>query len=175
MAEKMHAPEQAARDAEIVGLRLRGVSAGQIAETYNISARRVGQIMDAWRKTNPPLRVKDPLEIVDELLEQYGGASEELAMISASSNNGPTRVGAIKARMEVLKQTTELLQAIGVLPKDLGKLRVELDIRFVAETIMRVMDEENVPVEIQEKLVAALERGRQAEAAAVSAGAAPMN
>jgi hypothetical protein len=147
------------RNAEIVGARMRGIGTEQVARTYGISVRRVRQVVEEWRATNPTLRSRDPLEIVDEILEQYAGAVEELALISATTSYDAVRVGAIRARMDTLRQMTELLQATGVLPHDLGKLRVDLDVRYVAEAILTVLDEEGVPQEVQQRLVGLLERG----------------
>lgn len=160
-----------ARNMEIVGMKVRGVAVAQIARTYHITPRRVRQIMKEWRATNPRLRFADPLDIVDEMLEQYAGAAEELALISATTSpqNAAVRVGSIKARMDVLRQQTELLQEVGVLPKNLGKLQVEMDVRFVAETIVKVMEEEGVDPRIQRRLIEAIERGKQRAQAAAAA------
>lgn len=149
--------EQAQRDADIVAARLRGLGWAQIARTYGLTVRRVQQIFAAWRQENKTLRHQDPLDIVDELLEQYQGAAEELALVAVNADNTSARVGAIRARMEAMKNIAELLQAVGVLPKDLGTLRVEMDVRYVAETILRVFDEEDVPERVQQRILQVLE------------------
>lgn len=157
---KLSFAEQEQRDAEIVAARLRGLAFEQIARTYGLTGRRVRQIFTKWREENPPIRLADPLEIVDDLTGQYQGAAEELALISATTRNDNARVGAIRARMEVLAQLVELLKAVGALPNDLGRLQVDIDVRYVAEQILTVLAEEGVDERVTERLMATLTRGQ---------------
>jgi hypothetical protein len=63
----------------------------------------------------------------------------------------------VKARLEAMRQQTELLQAIGVLPKHLGQLQIHIDQRRVAMTIIAKLKEHAVPLNIQEDIVHAIE------------------
>ena len=147
----------AQRDAEIVAAKMRGLSWSQISATYDVSVTRCKEIHRAYRESNKTLRHHDPLDIVDEVLEGYQGAVEELALISATTNSDTARVGAINSKMTAYQRIVELLQGIGVLPHDLGQLKVEVDARFAAEAVVAVLHQYNVSQEIQDALIEALE------------------
>jgi DNA-binding Lrp family transcriptional regulator len=165
----MTADQIAQRNSEIVAAKLRGIPWSTISETFGVSPRQCKNIMKQYRETNPTLRHHDPVDIVDELLEGYQGIIEELALVSARSNNDAVRVGAINAKMSAYGKVAELLQAIGVLPHDLGQLRVVIDGRMVAESVVDVLREfreggvieGQVMEELEDRLIEALEGNRK--------------
>jgi hypothetical protein len=150
------AAQRAERDSQIVAAKMRGLSWGQISTTYEVSERRCKEIHAAYRKANPTLRHHDPVDIVDEMLEGYQGVIEELALISATTTNDSARVGAVNAKMSAYTKITELLQAIGVMPNDLGSLKIEIDARFVAEQVMKVFTAYDLPPEVEDAMLKAL-------------------
>lgn len=152
--------ERIQRDAQIVAARMRGLSWGQISATYGVSERRCREIHKAYREEHKTLRHFDPLEIVDDLLEGYQGTIEELAMIAATTAGDNARVGAINSKMVAMEKMSRLLQDIGVLPHDLGQLRVVVDARVVADQIMKVIVEYDLPEEVQEAMLTALQGQR---------------
>jgi hypothetical protein len=137
----MTSEKLAQRNNEIVAAKLRGLSWPVVADTFGISVRQGQQIMRQYRESNPSLREHDPVEIVDNILDGYQGTIEELALISANSRNDSVRVGAINAKMAAMTKTVELLQAVGVLPHDLGELRVVMDGKMVAESLVEVLND----------------------------------
>jgi hypothetical protein len=48
------------------------------------------------------------------------------------------------------------MQAAGLLPKELGKLRLQADVRAVAAQVVRVFHDHGVPAEIETAVIAAL-------------------
>jgi hypothetical protein len=105
-------------------------------------------------------RLRDPVEVVDQMLERYESFGERLIGIADTATNDSARVGAIKAAMEAMKAQAELMQAIGVLPRSLGQMAVEIDLRRVARAAIDVLDRNGVPVEVQRELVQAVSGGR---------------
>ena len=93
---------------------------------------------------------------MDELLDGYQGAQEELAEISATSNHDATRVGAIRTRLDALAAQTNLLMLVGVLPRDLGQLRHDLDVQELARQTIAVFDRHGVPIEAKRELLLVL-------------------
>lgn len=156
---RLPATSMAQRDEEIVAAKMRGLTWVQISRTYGISASRCKAVHANYREANPTLRHKDPVEIVDDLLEGYQASIEELALISAMSTNANARVGAINSKMVAYGKVSELLQAVGVLPHDLGHLKIEVDARFVAETVVKVMRDNGVSEEVELELARALRTG----------------
>lgn len=149
----------AQRNADIVTSLGRGLSTVQVAQTFGISERQVRNIMERWRRENPGLRqraVESALAVVDEFLEQYAGAAEELALIAATAKTPTARVAAIRARMDAITRRIDTLQAIGVLPNDLGAMRLDIDVRHVADVIVKVLQEEQIPMDTTSRILAAL-------------------
>jgi hypothetical protein len=114
------------------------------------------------------MRNEDAIAIIDELVLGLQGAIRELAWVAHTAKHDSARVGAIRARVDAMEKLAGLLQSVGVLPMNLGKLRVELDVRFLADTILEVLTEEAVPEHIIDRLMQALDR-----APANQAGAPP--
>jgi hypothetical protein len=102
---------------------MRGLSWSMIAESYGLSERQCQAILSDYRASHPRLRERDPIEIVDEMLDRYEATQEELALVSATTKHDATRVGAIRTRLHALDAQTNLLMLVGVLPRDLGMLR----------------------------------------------------
>jgi hypothetical protein len=98
----MNARQKIDRDNQIVAARMRGQSWTTIAANYGLSERQYQQVLADYRASHPRLRERDPLELLDDMLDHYQGAQEELAEISATSKHDATRVGAIRTRLEAL-------------------------------------------------------------------------
>lgn len=145
------------RNMEIVAAKHRGLTYTQIGHTYALSSDRCKVILREWRSVNPTIRGRDASEILDETLERYEAAIEELALVSHTTKHDAVKVGAIKARLEAIKQVTEILQATGNLPQDLGTLRVQLDQRAVAARFLAVFDELGLPDHVADRLLTALQ------------------
>jgi hypothetical protein len=152
----MNAREKIVRDNQIVASRMRGLSWATVAATYGLSERQCQTILEDYRASHPRLRERDPIEILDDMLDRYESAQEELALVSATTKHDATRVGAIRTRLDVLAAQANLLMLVGVLPRDLGQLRQDLDVRDLAQKTLAVFDAHNVPVEAKRELLLVL-------------------
>lgn len=155
--------ERAARNHEVVELRARGLSWAQVSATTEVSVPQCKNIVNDWRASTPKLRDKDSLTIVDEMIEGYQADISELVTIGGTTKNDSVKVGAVNSRSMIRGRIIELLQAIGVLPKDLGRLQVEIDARFVARQIMVVLNKHEIPAEVRLELLQALRAGPNGE------------
>ena len=152
----MNAREKTNRDNEIVAARMRGLSWATIAGTYGLSERQCQQILEDYRASHPRLRERDPVEILDDMLDRYEAAQEELAFVSATTTHDATRVGAIRTRLDALAAQTSLLMAVGVFPRDLGVLRHDIDAQAMGREMVAVLNEFEVPIEARRALLDAL-------------------
>jgi hypothetical protein len=152
----MNSRQKIDRDNQIVCARMRGLSWATIAATYELSERQCQTILADYRASHPRLRERDPIEILDDMLDRYESAQEELALVSATTKHDATRVGAIRTRLDVLAAQANLLMLVGVLPRDLGQLRQDLDVRDLAQKTLAVFDAHNVPVEAKRELLLVL-------------------
>ena len=157
----MNSREKTNRDNEMVAARVRGLSWATIAGTYELSERQCQQILADYRASHPRLRERDPVEIVDDMLDRYEGAQEELALVSATTKHDATRVGAIRTRLDALAAQANLLMLVGVLPRDLGVLRHDIDVHAMAGEAVAVLTRFEVPIEAQRALLDALSTRRK--------------
>ncbi len=156
---RLTARAKVARDDAIVCARMRGRSWAAIASAHDLSERQCQQILQDYRASHPRLRQRDPLELLDDMLDQYQGAQEELAEISATTKHDATRVGAIRTRLVALEAQTNVLMLVGVLPRDLGRFRFDLDVQELCRKTLAVFDAHGVPIEAKRALVLALRGG----------------
>lgn len=133
----------------------------QIAAKHDISARMCRYIYRDWMANAAPTLQADPVQVVDDLLRGFLTDLWEFTEVADAAwqrNQYAVVVGAVRSRMDARSKAVELLQATGRLPRDLGRLRVEIDMRFVIEQIIDVFDEFKVPEGAREALVERLER-----------------
>lgn len=155
--------EQAWRNDEIAAARARGISYSQLARTYGLSKQRVQQIHHEYRKENPTIRQQRAVQIVDDLLEGYAADIEELALVSATTPSDSVRVASINARMTARNKTADLLQEMGVLPKDLGEIRLQLDAEVTAKRVINILKQHKVPGEVRDALLSAMRNEEEAQ------------
>jgi hypothetical protein len=158
---RLLAREKVSRDAEIVSARASGLPWSEIAAEHGISCRQCRTIVSEFGKAGITPRLRDPVEVVDQMLERYEAFQERLIDIADTATNDSARVGAIKAAMDAMKAQAELMQAIGVLPRDLGRMAVEIDVVQTAMAAIEVLARNGVPVEVQRELVEAVSGDRE--------------
>jgi hypothetical protein len=162
---RLPAAEKVKRDQQLIRDRLRGAAWGTLAEKYGIDGSTARRIFYAWRQSNHgkkhmDLSGRDPIEIVWETAARYEAWIEQLAEIAWDPDaQDSVRVGAINSQMAATEKLTTLLQATGILPRHLGKLRIEADVRLVAQRILEVFAEEEVPEHVQRRVVGVLSAG----------------
>lgn len=127
--------------------KARSISDAAVAQTYGVSETTVKKVMRAWRAEQPSLRTVDPIEVVEQMIFEIRGSIEELALISSTSKQDAVRVGAVGKKLDAMKQMTSLMQATGVLPNDLGTLKVDMDVRAFAAVVLEVFETQNIPEE----------------------------
>ncbi len=86
----------------------------------------------------------DPVVAVLEALEQVDAIVERFARLAAEATHDAVVVGALKGQLAAIRERLGLMQAVGLLPLDLGLLRREIHAREFAEETMRVLREHNV-------------------------------
>jgi len=144
------------RNAEVVRDRARGFGWTRVAERHDLSERQCRRICEEWREARPREHDQDPLELFEELLESYNSGIEDLALVLEEASQDAVKVGAIKARVALIEDKAKLLQAVGLLPWNLGRLKEERDLRVLADTVWDVMDRHGVSEEARKDLAATI-------------------
>lgn len=131
------AKEKVKRDAEVVKLRASGMSWPTIAARVGISDRHCRTVWTQWRDEGKlDLQKLDPLDVVFEHIERYDSMVERLANLADGADSDASKVGALRTMVATLQAQTELLMAVGLMPRNLGRLQVELEVRFVIQALM---------------------------------------
>jgi Homeodomain-like domain len=148
--------ERAQRNLRVVQDRARGLSWTRIGDRHGISDRQARRIVTEYRRAGPGLREYDPVEIVEEVLDAQEAALDDLAVLAETTTNPSVELGAIKTKLAVHRERLELLGAIGLLP-NMGQLRIEIDLRQIADRLCTVLSAPEVSPELRERIFAAID------------------
>lgn len=153
----MSARSRAERIDRIVADRARGLRWATIGARHGVSARQAQRLWKEAARADPGApTAEDSLDRVHERLDQYEAAIEELALLSEQTKHDGVRLGAIRARVDVIERHTQLLIALGLLPYDLGDLRADSDLRHAARAIIDVLERHRAPLEMVREMRIAL-------------------
>ena len=145
------------RDREIVIDRNRGLSWPLVAQRHGISERQARNICSAWREAEKDSVIgRDPVEWVFEALDRFESVIGSLALVAETGDNSAAKVGALKAQMAAMDSQFNLLQATGLLPRQLRDVGAKLDYQFLADVIVEVFDKYEVPVEAADEIIDAI-------------------
>lgn len=166
------AVEIAARHTQVVRLRLAGRTWAEIAEEVGLTDRACRAAWYAFRDSEKTLMVEeDPLDVVfehiagfKELRRLSAEVFAESAAVPAKDKDGnfvklkgggylmagansSVRVAALKLVAEMRVREIDLRQQTGLLPRNLGKLQVELDVRWILDQVFLLLQKHDVPDE----------------------------
>jgi len=144
----------------VVADRSRGLSWPVIANRHGLTEHQAREAYATWRESEKAaIADREPLEVVYDLLGRYEAIQGELALIAQTAPTSSARVSALRAQMDAMTRQTELMQASGLLPRRLGQLRVEHDVRITAARIIEIFEQYGVPEEAKKAVVAAIDSG----------------
>jgi hypothetical protein len=155
--EGMTEAEREERDAELIRDRLRGQSWPYLAEKYGLTQAWCKRIYTGWREQNQSTyQGRDPIAIVHSMLDRLESWTEQLAEVADASGTDTVKIAAINAQLNALTRTAELMQATGILPHDLGTLRLELDVQTLAVRLVTVLTEQGATPEMKRSILETL-------------------
>ena len=150
--------ERDARNARIVRDRLRGQSWSHLSDKYELADGTLKDIYKAWAETNQgTYQGRDPIHLVHRMLDRYDAWIEQLAEIADDSEADSAKIAAINAQMGAMTRSAELMQATGILPHNLGTLRLEMDVRLLTGKLMNTLVEHGATIELKRAILEALQ------------------
>jgi hypothetical protein len=155
----MTSHERSQRNLRVVEARARGLSWTRIAHLHGVSERQARRVCADYRASRPALHERDPVEVVEETLAAYESVIDELAVLAGETNHSSTKLGAIKARLDVYEARNHLLRSIGVLP-DLGSLRVAIDLSQIAGRLVDLFERAQIPESVKAQILDAVDPPR---------------
>lgn len=168
--KRLNAQEKVRRDAEVVRLYLSyptrtwewvATEVSAMKPNWKIAAMTARHVVEEWRKEKADeLANPNAIDIVQEHLAGYRQLREDLAKTAHEAAGGiayrpgkdgveekitltpqPNNViGALKTIADLRGKEIALLQETGLLPKNLGRLEMELDVRRLQEVVLIVID-----------------------------------
>lgn len=156
----LSASKQVARDARIVSLRIEGKPWAEVAADPDVKLS-VSACRDVYRAylRDPErgLALDNAREIVVEASLKYQRFEERMSQLYArelerSGERTSNLIGLTRMQAAMVEKRVMLLQASAILPQEIGMLRHLDDLRALLGTIARVLDEEDVPTRVWERL-----------------------
>lgn len=135
--------ERVGRNLQIWRLWLDGTDVPTLAETYGLAQGTVQNILTTMRSDAQRLSSMKGIDVVEEWVLKNRAGIGQLARVAAAEK-GATKVTAINSRLAREDKLLEVLQSVGLLPHDLGNLRVELDGIELANRMLDVLDRQGV-------------------------------
>lgn len=184
------AAETVARHNEVIRLRLRGLTWAQIVEKTGLGDSAARAAWYAWTADEKVALVsEDPLDVVmeqiagfRELRSMAANVYEESEGVLVEESKGgklvmigksPTaRIGALRLMMDLRAREIDLRQETGLLPRNLGKFQVEIDVRYVVDQLVQIMVKYDMPPAAQDEMLQLLEREPEQPSIAAASAAA---
>lgn len=137
---------------------LRSLTNARVGEMFNLSERTVKRIVAEYREREAvwTLDIAQAREFVADNLAIYEDTLEQASLAAASADNTAARVGALNLRLRAVHERTQMLQELGVLPKDLGQFTVRLDLEEAAGRLVEVFRRFGVAQDVQDAAVQAM-------------------
>lgn len=149
--------ERLERNAELCRDRARGQSWAYLAEKYGLQILQCQRVYADWRRENQSTFMgREPIAVVHSMLDRLESWIEQLAEVADSSEADAIKISAINAQLNALTRTAELMQATGILPHDLGTLRLELDVQTLAVKLVTVLTEQGATPELKRAILEVL-------------------
>ena len=148
------------RNEKLITDRARGQSWSHLSSQYGLGVARCKEIYEGWRKQNPTTyRGRPAIEVVQQSLERLEAWIEQLADLASVTEGDMVKIAAINAQADKLQRATALMQETGILPKDLGTLRIEIDVQVLTDRLMRALNDNGASIELKRAILTELRAG----------------
>jgi hypothetical protein len=156
---RLTAADRVRRNAQILADRASGESLTAIANRHGLTSRQVRSICNGAEGRLAAPAVAQSEALVMSVLAEYDSLARDLDRLSRRRNPN-TELGAVKAKLQLLKNRTAFLVQTGLIPGDVFAMEYDRDAMQLAETIIEVFDRYDVPDEVQLAVVEAVESQR---------------
>ena len=146
-------------------MRLDGKTWAQVAEAAGCTERNAQMVFRTWRDVDKSeLMNEDPVDMIHEHIAGFrklradaAAVFEEAAGFEIPATDGSgsvkvgsspaARVGALRLISDLRRAEIQLLQQAGMLPRNLGAIHHEVNVRFVIERMLEVAKRHQLPPE----------------------------
>jgi hypothetical protein len=150
----------------VVASVARGRPRAEVAAEHGITTRQVHRIVAAWRGDQQRDTWLDPIAEVQTTLELLRQAVADMAKIEERADNHAAHIGATRLKIEARLRRQELMQSLGILPRQLRALTAGQEMAEIFREFSMVLDRYGVPDdalrELEQLAARALNLGRPA-------------
>ena len=159
------AEERAQRDQQIFQGFCRGLMVTTLAETYGCSTSTINRVIQKQKREVRVLTTRrKAVDVFEEHLLALDAVIDEQARLSLSGKeSGSVKVAALGKKLDALREKREAYEAVGILPRDLGQMKVMLDSIQMAQQIAGVLERGEVPENVIDEIIDILDPPVSAE------------
>lgn len=139
------AAEIAIRNSKIVEMRLSHptMTMKDIAKQFKVSERTAYAACEAHsaeQRRELVGRSENYMNIVAEIIADFKRLRSEAMKTFTTADNSSSKIGALKLILELHREEISLLQRTRLMPQDLGIVRVQLDIDYLADKVIELIE-----------------------------------
>ena len=124
-----------------------------IAKKHGMGEREVRVAYQRYvTEIRPLMSPSTPAATVSGYLDELRSIRRELRQIASSADNDSAKVGALREIVKTIGKEIELQQHLGMLPRNLGEIRLQWEHRWVVQQIVEVLQRFDVPADALSQL-----------------------
>ena len=151
--------ERVERDQALVAYRLRNPSKNLelVGKHFGLTKRGTSKIWARWKDVDRSyLQQENPVDVIHEHIAGFKELREDAQRLALSKYDAVS-LGALRLIADLRSREIALRQETGLLPHDLGTVKLELDLRFLMEKVIEVLERNKVPRNEIAELIAVLD------------------
>lgn len=146
-------PEQGIRDALMMERRAQGWTWAEVAEEAGITVGAAKKAVKVRREVVPGFMEMEPVAIIDYMVQGHVQALANYQRLAAkyAVSHPAAAIGALKGAAGERRQLLILLQATGNLPRELGTLRIVMQIEAAVKVMGEALEDAEQAIEREVK------------------------
>jgi hypothetical protein len=159
VSKNLTSMERVERDQALVAYRLRNPSKNMhlVGQYFGITGRGANKVWARWKNIDRSyMQQENPVDVIHEHIAGFKELREDAARLAMSKYDA-VALGALRLIADLRSREIALRQETGLLPHDLGTVKLELDLRFLMEKVIEVLERNQVPREEIAELIAVLD------------------
>lgn len=150
--------EKVSRNAAVVASVHRGRSQRDVADEYGITDRQVRRILSTWEAALGESGWIDPIAELRAAIAMLRQAEADMAAIEEAPDNHAAHIGATRLKTEINERRINLMQVLGLLPRNLAAIPVEQQMQAMFRDFAETLRRNDVSDEVLEGMLELAER-----------------
>lgn len=159
-ASKLTSAERVERNRALISTKIRrpDLTWVDLGVVFGVTERQARNVWTDWRdRDRTMLTGEDPVDVIHEHIVGFRDLRAQAAVLAERTERDDVVLGALKLVAALRAKDIELRQQTGLLPHDLGRIEVDLDMRFIVERVVELLRKFKVPKADIAELIAVLD------------------